>query len=58
MGKLDKDFIINLSKKKQEPKWMLDFRLQSFNAFTNLENPNFGPKIELDFDKILYYKND
>lgn len=37
---------------------MLDFRLQALNKFNELENPNFGPKIEIDFDKILYYKND
>lgn len=54
---LNKQFIIELSKKKKEPKWMLEFRLKSFEAFEKLENPNFGPKIEIDFDRILYYKS-
>jgi Fe-S cluster assembly protein SufB len=58
MKKLDEQFVMDLSHKKNEPKWMLDFRLMSFSKFLQLENPTFGPKINLDFDKILYYKND
>ncbi len=55
--KLTKEFIINLSKNKKEPKWMLDFRLKSFEAFQKIENPTYGPKLDIDFDKIVYYKN-
>ena len=55
--KLTKDFIINLSKKKNEPEWMLEFRLKSFKKFEELENPNFGPKLNIDYDNFLYYKN-
>ena len=55
--KLTKDFIINLSKKKKEPEWMLEFRLKSFKKFEELENPNFGPKLNIDYDNFLYYKN-
>ena len=58
MGKLDEQFITELSKKKQEPKWMLDFRLKSFKEFLKQDNPSFGPDLKIDFDKILYYKND
>ena len=54
---LSKDTIINISNIKKEPKWMLDFRLKSYESFLNLDLPKFGPKIELDFDKILYYKD-
>lgn len=57
MKKLDEDFIIELSKKKKEPDWMRDFRIKSFKEFEKLENPAFGPKIDIDFDKILYYKD-
>ena len=53
---LNEDFIINLSKSKNEPKWMLDFRLKSYEAFKKLDNPSFGPKIEIDFDSINYYR--
>ena len=53
---LNEQFIIDLSKKKNEPEWMLEFRLKSYAKFKKLENPSFGPKIELDFDNITYYK--
>ena len=56
--KLDEEFVINLSKKKEEPKWMLDFRLKSYNSFKKMDLPDFGPKLDLDFDKINYYKSD
>ena len=55
-NKLNKDFIINLSKRKNEPSWMLNFRLKAYEKFLELDNPNFGPKIDIDFDKITYYK--
>ncbi len=55
---LNKDFIIWLSHKKGEDEKMLDFRLKSFEAFQKLENPHFGPKLDLDFTKINYYKSD
>ena len=57
MKKIDKKYVIELSKKKNEPKWMLDFRLNSLDAFNDFENPNFGPKLDIDFDKIIYYKD-
>lgn len=56
--KLSKDFIIELSKNKNEPEWMLDFRLKSYEKFLELENPDFGPLIDFSFDEILYYKNE
>ena len=55
---LNEEFIRNLSKKKNEPKWMLDFRLNSYKKFLELDNPSFGPKIDIDFTKINYYKSD
>jgi len=54
---LSKDIIREISKIKKEPKWMLDFRLRAYEAFIKHELPNFGPKINLDFDKITYYKS-
>ncbi len=58
MEKISKEFIINLSKEKNEPEWMLDFRLKSFECFLKMDNPNFGPKLDIDFDKIVYYKKE
>lgn len=57
-GKLDENFIINLSKQKKEPKWMTEFRLLAYREFLKLDNPNFGPKIDLDFSKINYFKGE
>ena len=54
---LDENFIIELSKKKNEPDWMRDFRIKSFKEFMNQGQPKFGPKIEINFDDILYYKD-
>ena len=54
--KLSKEFIINLSKEKKEPKWMLDIRLEAYEEFLKLDNPKFGPVIDLNFDDIIYYK--
>ncbi len=55
---LSKEFIIELSKSKNEPDWMLDFRLKSYEKFLELENPKFGPELPFSFDEILYYKNE
>ncbi len=57
-GKLDENFIINLSKQKKEPKWMTDFRLLAYHEFLKLDNPDFGPEINLDFSKINYFKGE
>lgn len=53
---LTKEKVIEISKIKQEPKWMLDFRLQSFATFEQLENPTFGPEIKINFEDIEFYK--
>ena len=45
-----------ISKLKQEPKWMLDFRVNAYNKFTELIDPNFGPTLDIDFDSITYFK--
>ena len=58
MEKLNEEFIKKLSAKKKEPNWMLDFRIKAYRKFLELENPDFGPEINIDFDKILYYKSD
>ena len=54
--KLNLDVVENISKIKNEPNWMMEFRKKSFQKFEELENPNFGPTIHLNFDLITYYK--
>ena len=56
--KLNKEFITKVSKLKNEPEWMLEFRLKSFEKFLELDNPNFGPHIDINFDNINYYKKE
>ena len=53
---LTSEKIKELSKIKKEPKWMADFRLQAYEAFERINQPKFGPKLELDFDLFTYYK--
>ena len=58
MEQLNEEFIKKLSTKKKEPEWMLNFRLKAYRKFIELENPSYGPRIDIDFNKILYYKSD
>jgi Fe-S cluster assembly protein SufB len=53
---LNEEFIVNISKRKDEPSWMRNFRLLAYQKFLELDNPSFGPKIDIDFSKIQYYK--
>ena len=54
--KLTSDVVKKISSIKGEPKWMLDFRLTSLDAFNKSSNPDFGPKLDIDYDSINYYK--
>lgn len=54
--KLTSEVIENISRIKREPKFMLDFRLKALESFNNCDNPNFGPKLDINYDKITYYK--
>lgn len=53
---LGKDNIIKISSIKSEDSWIKDYRLDSYNKFLNIDMPKFGPKIDLNFDDIIYYK--
>ena len=53
---LSREKVMEISKTKKEPKWMIDFRLMAFEKFMQLPNPNFGPELKIDFDDINYYK--
>lgn len=54
--KLTQEIVKEISEIKEEPLWMTEFRLNSFYAFEKLDLPNFGPKIDVSFDDITYYK--
>ena len=53
---LTEEKVIEISKIKNEPDWMRDFRVNSYNEFIKKDLPSFGPKIDIDFDDITYYK--
>ena len=55
---LNEKFVEWLSNSKDEDRWMLDFRLMAYKKFLQMDNPTFGPKIDIDFNNINYYKND
>jgi Fe-S cluster assembly protein SufB len=54
---LNEDVIRRISKMKQEPEWMLDWRLQAFEIWQGMDEPEWAhvhyPKI--DFQAISYY---
>ena len=56
---LSEDLIRNMSKLKDEPAWMLDFRLGALKTFYEKEDPTWAGSPEvlkaLDFDNIHYY---
>ncbi len=54
---LDENTIRNISAKKNEPQWLLDFRLKCYEAWLKMEEPTWAnvhhPKI--DYQAISYY---
>ena len=54
--KLTKEVIKKISQIKEEPSYILDFRLKCLDKFNSLPNPNFGPTIDINYDDITYYK--
>jgi len=53
---LTKDTVIEISKMKDEPQWMLDFRLRSYEIFMKKPMPQWGGDLNrIDFQNIYYY---
>ena len=53
---LSKETVISISKMKNEPQWMLDFRLRSFEIFMQKPMPTWGGDLSvIDFQNIYYY---
>ena len=53
---LTRDTVIEISKLKDEPQWMLDFRLRSYDIFMKKPMPNWGGDLaKIDFNNIYYY---
>ncbi|MBT7473594.1 MAG: Fe-S cluster assembly protein SufB [Nitrosopumilus sp.] len=53
---ISKNTVIEISKMKNEPQWMLDFRLRSFEIFMQKPMPTWGGDLStIDFQNIYYY---
>ena len=53
---LSKDVVRSISKLKDEPQWMLDFRLRAYDIFMKKPMPTWGADLStIDFQNIFYY---
>src|ERR687896_561560 len=55
---LSEDTVRLISTKKNEPEWMLDFRLKAYRNWLKMEEPRRWPNItypEVDYQDIIYY---
>ncbi|MBC2889298.1 Fe-S cluster assembly protein SufB [Gordonibacter massiliensis (ex Traore et al. 2017)] len=53
---LTPEIVREISAKKDEPDWMLDFRLRSLDTYQRMPAPDWGPALDgLDMDHIVTY---
>ncbi len=54
---LNEDIIRLISKKKEEPEWLLEFRLKAFRHWQTLKQPNWAHLDipEINYQDIIYY---
>ena len=53
---LSEDVVRQISKLKNEPEWMLEFRLKAYKKFVEMPLPSFGPDLSfLNFDDYTYF---
>lgn len=54
---LDENIVRTISEMRDEPEWLLDFRLEAFRAWSKMEIPTWGHvKLpEIDFQDIIYF---
>ena len=55
---LSEDTVRLISSKKNEPEWMLEFRLKAYRGWLKMEQPKHWPNFEypnIDFQNISYY---
>src|SRR3989344_7380879 len=53
---LTREVVEEISKLKNEPKWMLDYRLQALEFFNKRPVPTWGADLkDVDFNKMTYY---
>ncbi len=54
---LNEDIVRMISKRKGEPQWLLDFRLEAFRKWQKMEMPEWGhlDMPHIDYQDIIYY---
>ena len=54
---LNEDVVREISKLKNEPEWMTEFRLNALKTFESMPMPSWGPDLsEIDFQDFTYFK--
>ena len=54
---LNEEVIRTISQEKDEPEWMLDYRLKAYEIYNNKPIPEWGPDLSgIDFNDITYYQ--
>ncbi len=54
---LSRETVEEISRFKNEPDWMLEFRLRAYDHFLQRAMPDWGGDLgRIDFDKIVYYR--
>lgn len=48
--------IRKISEIKNEDSWVMKYREKSFEQFSKMPLPHFGPTADIDLEKIIYYK--
>ena len=57
MTKLSEQLIVEISKKREEPDWLLQWRLDAYRTWTKMSEPHWA-EIEytpIDYDSLNYY---
>ena len=54
---LSEEKVKKISEIKNESDWVLDYRLKGYKSFVEQGMPLFGAEINLNFDDVIYYKN-
>jgi Fe-S cluster assembly protein SufB len=53
---LSESVVREISEIKNEPKWMLEVRLDALKSFYEMSDPKWGPDLtDIDFNDIIYY---
>ena len=53
---LTKEIVKTISERKEEPKWMLEYRLNALKEFYRMPMPTWGGDLsEIDFEDLTYY---